>query len=73
MHHAAVAVVVVERVVQAAAVVPQRQRARAPLEAAGELGADLVGTGSPARAMSSKRVDGGVRSCIHRDSPYAGC
>src|SRR5690606_33935833 len=38
MHHAAVAVVVVQRVVLRATVVPEGDRARPPAEAAGELG-----------------------------------
>ena len=42
MQHAAVAVVVVDRVVQHAAVIPQRERTRRPAEAAGVLGAALV-------------------------------
>ena len=42
MHDAPVPVIVVHGVVLRAAVIPERQRARAPLEAAGELGLDLV-------------------------------
>jgi hypothetical protein len=42
VQHAAVAVVVVDRVVQHAAVIPQRERTRRPAEAAGVLGAALV-------------------------------
>jgi len=42
MHDAPVPVIVVHGVVLRAAVIPERQRARAPLEAAGELGPDLV-------------------------------
>jgi predicted dithiol-disulfide oxidoreductase (DUF899 family) len=42
VHHAAVAVVVVDRVVLGAAVVPERERADLPLEAAGEFRLDLV-------------------------------
>ena len=42
VHQAPMAVVVVDRVVLRAAVVPQRDRARSPGEAAGELGPHLV-------------------------------
>src|SRR4051794_19484399 len=42
MHHAPMPVVVVDRIVLRAAVVPQRERADAPAEAAGELGLHLV-------------------------------
>ena len=42
VHDAAVAVIVVDRIVQRAAVVPERDRAGAPIEAAGELRPGLV-------------------------------
>src|SRR5262249_29942647 len=42
MHDPAIAVIIVDRIVQSAAIVPQRDRAEAPLEAARELGPRLV-------------------------------
>ena len=42
MHHTAEAVIVVDRIVQRAAIVPERQRADAPIEAAGKFRLGLV-------------------------------
>src|SRR5678816_2757634 len=42
MHESAVSVIVIDRVVLRAAIVPERERAHAPAEAAGELGPDLM-------------------------------
>jgi hypothetical protein len=42
VHHAAEAVIVVNRIVERATIVPERQRADAPIEAAGEFGLGLV-------------------------------
>src|SRR5689334_12581349 len=42
LHDAAIAVVIVHRIVLRAAIVPERERAHLPREATGELGAHLV-------------------------------
>src|SRR5262245_51360498 len=42
VHQAAIAVIIVDRIVLGAAIVPERDRARLPMEAAGELRPDLM-------------------------------